>query len=941
VNIPVSLLRLVSAAALALPVLAHAAGLGRLTVHSYLGQPLRAEIEVVSLQAGEESSLEAQLASGNAFAQAGIEFNVALNTMRFAVDKRGGKPIILMTTRQPVNEPFLDVLVELRWSTGLFVREYTILLDPPGYEGPKPQPAAGAAAGTSAAASTSAPAPSAAAAPGAATTTQAAGATTSEVSPAPRVEARPMESAESAAAKPEAKPEPAQAKAAPAPPPSATAAAAAPAATSAAPSPQGPQTYEVKKGDTLGEIALRYRPAGVTYHQMLIALQRANEDAFIRNNINLVRAGRILTIPDAQDAAAVEPADANRLVFAQHADFAEYRSRLATAVASAPAAPKPTEQSAAGPITVKPEAAKPAAPTDQLKLSRADTKKPGSAASKAAREDDLAARERALKEAQSRVTELEKNVSDLNKLLEIKNQQLAQLQEKATAAKPAPAAPAKAPEPPKPVPAPQAAMAPEAKPAAPTPPKPAAEAPKPAAEAPKPAPEAPKPAASAPAEAPKPVAQAAPKPAAPKPPAPAAKPKPRPVAPPPPEPSFFDELLEDPMLAGAGVGLVVLLLGGYGYVAWQRKKKSVAKFKDSVLGTASLAPMPGADAAAAAGPVSVSQTSVTQSTAGGVDADDVDPIAEADVYMAYGRDAQAEEILREALQRDPNRLAVHAKLLEIYANRRDAQAFEQTALKLKQATGGAGPEWDKAMSLGRSIDPGNGLYGGAGETTPTPVPAFAAAAAAAPAVDFDIGGTPSEPAAPTPSIDLDITGPGSTPAPAAAEQSDFSPGGTLIIDNEDSKAASSGLDFDLGGGGDKGAEAAPAGGGMDFELPSSAPADAQEPAAAAPASSSGGLDFDLNLGGGGGGEPKDDSPPALDLSAISLDLGTSSDAPAAGGNGNGGDPKWQEVATKLDLAKAYEEMGDKDGARELLNEVLREGDSAQQGQANQLLSKLG
>jgi pilus assembly protein FimV len=75
----------------------------------------------------------------------------------------------------------------------------------------------------------------------------------------------------------------------------------------------------------------------------------------------------------------------------------------------------------------------------------------------------------------------------------------------------------------------------------------------------------------------------------------------------------------------------------------------------------------------------------------------------------------------------------------------------------------------------------------------------------------------------------------------------------------------------------------------------------------------------------------------VDLSAISLDLGTPGDAPAAGN----ADPKWQEVATKLDLAKAYEEMGDKDGARELLNEVLREGDGAQQGQAKQMLAKLG
>ena len=303
--------------------------------------------------------------------------------------------------------------------------------------------------------------------------------------------------------------------------------------------------------------------------------------------------------------------------------------------------------------------------------------------------------------------------------------------------------------------------------------------------------------------------------------------------------------------------------------------------------------------------------------------------------------AWKEEILKEALQKDPNRVAVHAKLLEIYANRRDAQSFEQTALKLKGASGGVGPEWDKAMALGRSIDPSNGLYGGAGETTPVPVPAFAAgaaaAAAAAPSVDFDIGGggAAEAPAAAAPSLDLDISGPASVPA---AEKTDFSPGGTLIIDSEDSKAASSGLDFDLGAGGDKPSDT---GSGLNFDLPATSPApSAPEPAPAAAAPASSALEFDLNLGGGE--EAKEASPPALDLSEISLDLGGPGDTPpAGGGNGNGASAKWQEVATKLDLAKAYEEMGDKDGARELLNEVLREGDSAQQGQANQILAKLG
>lgn len=897
----VTVLRLASAAALSLPLFALAAGLGQMSVQSYLGQPLRVEIEIMSLQPGEENSLDARLASGNAFAQAGIEFSPALTGLLFSIERREGRsPVLRVTSRQPVNEPFLDMLVELRWDSGLLVREYTVLLDPPEYRAPKPVASAPAPeAATRAAATPPVPSPAPAAAPSAAapeaSSAAPSGAVADAVKPEPRTEERPI----AAAAPAESGPAPAEAK---------------PAAEAT--------TYEVKKGDTLGAIARRYRPEGVTFNQMLIALQRANEDAFIRNNVNLVRAGRILNIPDSDTLAAVDAADANRLVIAQHADFAEYRNRLATAVAAAPSAPAPAEQSAAGQITPKPEEPKPAAPKDQLKLSKADAKKPGAPAARAAKEDDAVARERALKEAQSRVGDLEKNVADLQKMLELQNQRLAEASKQAAATKPAPApAPtAKAPEPPKPAPAPQAAKAPEAKPAAPSPAKPAAGTAKPVAEAPKPAPEAPKPTA----EAPKPPPPAAPAPVA-------AKPKPRPVAPPPPEPGLIDEFLDNPVALG-GLGGVILLLGGYGAWAWQRKKKSASsKFQDSVLGAPSVAPAAaGAAAAAAAGPASSSQVSVSQSAVAGMDADDVDPIAEADVYMAYGRDTQAEEILKEALQKDANRLPVHAKLLEIYANRRDAKSFEQSALKLKSLTNSSGPEWDKATALGRSIDPGNGLYGGAGSAPAAPAPA-PVAAAPAPMVDFDIGGGAGgdASAAAAPALDLDLGG-ASVPA---QEQTDFSPGGTLIIDSNETKAASSGLDFDLGGGSEKPAESGS--GGMNFELPASAAAaETSTPAPSAPAAS-GGLDFDLNLGGS---DAKAEAPaaPAMDLSEISLDLG--SPAPAAGA---GADPKWQEVATKLDLAKAYEEMGDKDGARELLNEVVREGDGAQQAQANQMLAKLG
>jgi pilus assembly protein FimV len=385
----------------------------------------------------------------------------------------------------------------------------------------------------------------------------------------------------------------------------------------------------------------------------------------------------------------------------------------------------------------------------------------------------------------------------------------------------------------------------------------------------------------------------------------------------------------------------VLALAGYGVFAWRRKKKAQStKFQDSVLGAASggnassvfntagtsaaaATPPPAAAAAAAAGS---SEASVSGVSVGGGESDEVDPIAEADVYMAYGRDAQAEEILKEALGKDPNRTAVHAKLVEIYANRKDKKNLEQSALKLKSLTGGAGPEWDKAMALGHSVDPENGLYGSGGAA---PEAASAAApAAAAPTLDFDIGGGSTgetqtiKPAAP--GLDFDI----GAAAPAAEAKSDFAAGGTLKLDTAEAKPASSGLDFDLGGGaGDDGDKT--------MLMPPSKPA---APEKKMDPDATVAMDFDLNLDLG---TPKAEAPkPAdapLDLGGLSLDLGT----PSGGGGAGSADPKWQEVATKLDLAKAYQEMGDKDGARELLNEVVKEGDSAQQGQAQQMLSSLG
>ncbi|MGH8689510.1 MAG: type IV pilus assembly protein FimV, partial [Burkholderiales bacterium] len=574
---------LAAALACAAPLGAHAAGLGKLTVLSPLGQPLNAEIEIVALRPGEEDTLVARVAPQEAFTAAGIEPSHVLSGMRFAVERRGGQRILRLTTLSAVNEPFVEVLVELQWATGRLVREYTFLLDPPEYKAPQPIAAAP-------------PAPAAPPKPAA----------VEEPKPVAPLETKPIE--------------PAAPVIAPVPTPTPPAVAEAPKeptkepaqepAKEAARPIEEPKTHEVRKGDTLGAIAKANLPPGVTLNQMLVALYRANQDAFIRENVNLVRAGRILNIPSAEAIGTVDVAEANRIVRANNAEFREYRSRLAAVPAPADAAPGQRE--ASGTIEPKPEAPKPAAPQDQVRLSKVDPQKPSAPAAAAARGDDLVARERALKEAQSRITDLEKNVADLQKLLELKNQQLAELEKKAGAKPvPAPAPAAKAPEAPKPAPAP---------------------APAPAAKAPE-----------------KPVVAEAPKPEAAK---PAVNPAPKPA--PPPEVSILDQILEEPMYLGV-LGAIVFLLVGYAYYAWRKKKTTQARFQDSVMGAAA--------AGAAAGASSVTEPTLGAATPpsqpaasqppAAMAAEEVDPIAEADVYMAYGRDAQAEEILKEALLKDP------------------------------------------------------------------------------------------------------------------------------------------------------------------------------------------------------------------------------------------------------------------------------------------------
>lgn len=635
------------------PLAAHAAGLGKIVVLSALGQPLRAEIEVTATRE-ELADMSAKLASPDTFKQAGLDYATTLLGIQFSLDKRSsGKPVIKLSSDRPINDPFVDLLLELNWATGRLVREYTFLLDPPEF----------------AAKSTAAPVAPAIAKPG------------PVARGSSRIEADVRDKALAAV----------RAKGG--------------ASDGAKSAPEGSVTEagdfrEVRRGDTLRKIAEESKPAGVSLEQMLVGLLRANQEAFENGNMNRLKAGKILKVPEKAAIESVPEGEARRIVAAQSSDWNAYRNKLAGLAAQAPEKDESAKQQDSGKITAKVEDSTAVAEEskDQLRVSKTETGsgKPGEA--RKASDEDLIAKERELKEANERLASLEKNVADLQKLLDLKNQNLAAAQSQA-AGTPAPtvgAAPAPAAPPPAEVPA--AATEPSA-------------------------------AADQPAEpAPAPTAQPETQPAPPPAPEPkmAAEQKPKPVAPPPPpppeEPGFVEGLLDNPMTL-AGAGGILALIAAYLVARRRRAGQEEAKLDLSSTLTPQSSSLTANSVFRSTGGQSVdtshtpAQTDFSQAGPGSIDTDEVDPVAEADVYMAYGRDAQAEEILLEAKQKDPKRYAIYLKLLEIYSNRKDVKQFESLATDLYSETAGVGVEWEKAAAMGLKIDPGNPLFGGARVTT--------------------------------------------------------------------------------------------------------------------------------------------------------------------------------------------------------------------------------
>nr|WP_083412102.1 FimV/HubP family polar landmark protein [Janthinobacterium sp. 1_2014MBL_MicDiv] len=814
---------------------ASAAELGKITVLSAAGQPLRAEVELSAVKPDEATTLLAKLAPPDAYRQANVEFNPALNALTFAVENRNGKPFIRISSAQPVAEPLVDLLLELSSKNGRQVREYAFVLDTP--------------------------------------------------------EARQTRGAQVMAPAEPGKGKPAATAAANTAPPAAPKKAAG--------------EYKVKAGDTLSRIASELKPSGVSLDMMLVALYRANPDAFKGENMNRMQAGRILAVPGAEAIRATDAAEAKGVVTAHAIDFEAYRNKLAGQVAqSKPVKAAQATQSTAGKIGATKVQEKPTAVSeaqDKLKLSKAEpaAKAPGKSA--VASEEDKIAKARQVDEAAARVKELEKNVSDLEKLMAVKSKAMADKS---------------APSPAKPAEASAAASA----------------------------------VASAPAEA--------------QPPVPKAKPVPLVKKASPLEPTITDKINDH--LGAIGIGLAALLAAVAALVVARRRK-------DTPPAEADVAPVlePEPPAAPPAGVAPEDQQSEASNHlfgagaaaagaaavagASALDVNEVDPVAEADVYIAYGRDGQAEDILKEALRIHPERHAARLKLLEIYSARNDVRAFEDQASELYSLTRGQGEEWPQAAALGLALDPSNPLYG---DTDGDAVVSLSKGAC------DDLRGQSMDLPDDTALADLAPAEPAAVPARDARDPLDFdldsldfepvSTSDPIVMPGPEAKPATAAHDAQYDASMDFGLDLEPPAGPVNgvgagltplpdplkdvdlahFDLdepvaPAAAPVAAAEPsidnlfdAAQTPAT------------------PPETIPAAqeFDLSGIDLDLNDAKTASA--GVDDPLSAIHMEMDTKLDLAIAYQEIGDKEGARELIDEVIKGGSEEQVKKANTMRALL-
>lgn len=919
--------------------MAHALGLGEVTLQSSLNQPLVAEIELLEVRDLASNEVIPSLASPEEFVKAGVDRQYFLTDLKFTpVLKPNGKSVIRVTSSKAVREPYLNFLVEVLWPNGRLLREYTLLLDPPLYS---PQ---------------------------------------TTVAAAPQL---PI--------------------AAPAPRPSAAPAAPRSAAPAAAPRPVAPapasraisgSEYKTTANDTLWEIAQRV--GGGSINQTMLAIQDLNPDAFIGGNINRMKSGQVLRLPDEQQVRSRSNAEAIAQVAEQNAAWREGRAVAsrqldATRRTTAGAAPATAE---AG-DSLKLVAAEAGQSTRGSDTGSANSK--ALADKLAVTQESLDSTRRENAELQSRVNDLQSQLDKLQRLVELKDSQMAKLQADLSAA-PA-ATPAE--EPAAEAPAEQApAVAPEAAPPATeaatpptTPPEEAAPDYNYSEE-----PAAPVEDSAATTEQPASEPAAAVEPAAPA--KPAEETKPAAPAPAPAPQSFIDDLMANPMTLGlAGGGVLLLLLVGLMALS-RRNAMKEAELQDELADDlsqdqafASDLDMPedsfaGLDDEPAHAAQTAGEERVTAQTG--------DALGEADIYIAYGRFNQAAELLQNAINDEPHRADLRLKLMEVYAELGDREGFARQDNELREI-GGVNAEAEQLKSKYPAIA---AFAGGAGAVAAASAAdddmnefslddlSLDEPAAEAPAsndgdlddafdlslddleadLESDLQSAKAEEAPLSLEDDLDFGLVDEPAVPAAASDDDLS--FDLALDDDkvelsqpadDLSAFSLDLDEPAATSSDEADDFLLS---LDDEAPLSQPAnelsdlglDLPEETPAAdldlPA------DFDLSL--------EDEAPAQADvepgsfaaqldevsaeLDQLSTDFEEPQSAPLAPVDGLSseleGDDDFDflsgtdETATKLDLARAYIDMGDTEGARDILDEVMAEGSDMQQQEAREMISKL-
>jgi len=949
-----------------LPVWAYALGLGRLVVHSGLDEPLSAEIDLIDPTPQELKSLSPSLASRADFDNVGIDRPEYLSSIKYTIAQhQGGGYYIKLSTDDPIREPFIHTLLQVDWAGGHLIREYTALLDPPHWlAGERPEvevPAQSETAPATVSPTAEAPASAETAVPPAATSTKTETAATPETAAAEKPAAPPTttESTTPEAAAPNELLGPStEATTAAVPeeaPATSSAELPAPAESAAAPSASSwasTSRYTVRKGDTLSGITKNVMvDRSVSPEQVMIALLRVNPNAFFDHNINNLKSGRILKIPGRNVVESVSKASASKEIHVQYDAWQEYKVKLAAAsrtvtvpsespaasgastqgVVAKTAAPKPQQTEAAAGANNTAGTASGVAGEDLLRIVRSnlDETSAGGGAGKAAGpasakteaagerhaltnnvatlEEQIDAKQLENKELRERVGKMQAQVKNTARLIDIENKELAVTQNQAAKLKPTTA--------------PRAGTSQPAQPAT-TP--------------------------AAPKIAPKPFVHHVM----------AKKPLPQPAVPVSEGSGLFQNLID----GVTGNPMTLILLGGVGVLGvailllyYLRRRRATAEFEESILSGGSLN-TDGASITDSGSQAAASDTSFlsdfSQGGMGNIHTDEVDPIAEAEVYLAYGRDEQAEEILREAVVKDPQRQELKQKLLEIYHQRNDIVAFETVAEELyAQVEGKGGKVWEKVEEMGRKISPNNPMFRGGAPATKASMAAVGQPAAKAKApISGPMGAqppafsdndtlrnfTPSVAPASGAGLDFDIEAPSVQPASSAGEVS-FD----LDLASEPTASATSAATSAFASVPEAPSAPADPGFDLDFNLDDSAPADASGMISfdtAAVSESEPPLDFHTDTAAA----PQADDgitfvtdaaseSPALEFESVSEEA---AESPAAGQS------QWDETATKLDLAKAYIDMGDAEGARSILDEVMTEGNESQKNQARELAAQL-